>query len=251
MPKGKAKVRRNGIRSSGHIERVPFQQYTVTAMSGGVLQIAVHPAAFTNSCLQAMSSVYELCRFTKLGYTLRPRASGLGAVSVGYYPDAVVTNPSSQQTAMENLDTIIIQAATFETAPVHHIVPKARLKGQIDWYKASTDAGASEFENQGTLCFFGSGTDPVNCVIHGICEFKNPMDSGTALRLLSKISGSSVPVPPQLQSSNEVLTPGLDSFRAQLRADILSELKTVLSRPLPSSEDESKKRVSLPALTKL
>ncbi len=169
---------------SSNIVRVPFQAYLTTALTAGTLQQSLHPSALSN--LAAISSVYELYRYTQLSYQLQPRPTSGNSLTVGYYPDATITSPSGQSQALENLDARVIAGAGLQTVPVSHTIPPARLRGQLEWYKAVQDAAANEFEVQGYLSFFGTGTEAVNTIVRGVCEFKNPIDAGTAYQVVKK-----------------------------------------------------------------
>ncbi len=176
MPKSKKSPK--GLGRQPSVVRIPFQYYMNQAMTSGAIQLQVTPQSFTT--LNPISDVYELYRFTELQYEILPRGS-LNTLSVGYYPDAFVTNPASQITAMANLDAIIIPGVSAQTTPVKHTVPQSRLRGQLPWYKCVGDAAGTDMEVQGLLVYIGSGTEATNSIIRGICEFKNPMDATAAL----------------------------------------------------------------------
>ncbi len=175
---GRRRLRKSS--ASGPV-RIPFQQIVISAMTAGSFQLAVSPPNF--GVLAEIYTGYSLYKFTRLEYQLLPRLNGTtdSSITLAYYPDATVTAPGSVNAAMENLDAIIqMDAATVPTK--WHKVPPSRLKGLIPWYKCQPDASASDFEQQGTLQFFGTSTEATYGLVRGVCEFKNPVDSSTAMK---------------------------------------------------------------------
>ncbi len=179
MPK--SKKNRNG--KGPQVSRVPFQAYISTSTTTNVLSLPLNPTNF--GALGQLVTGFELYRFTELHYELLPRGAAANNLAVTYVPDAVVGTPSGLSTIMESPDGIVIFGAAVQTVPVRHSVPAARLRGQLEWYKANLDAGSSEFESQGTLIWYCVGaTESVTTRVWGVCEFKNPIDAALAVSSL-------------------------------------------------------------------
>ncbi len=171
-----------------NIVRVPFQQSILGAMTAGSLQTQVIPSALGGST-GSVYTAFEFYRFTRLEYCLLPRPNGTtdNPITLAYYPDVNVTAPASINAAMENMDAIIqMDTATVPTR--WHKVPPARLKGQIPWYKCQPDASATDFEVQGIIQAFGTGTETVYAVFRGVVEFRTPVDSATAIKRLKELA---------------------------------------------------------------
>jgi len=172
--------------SPSKVVRIPFQQFITGSMTAGSLQTQLTPANM--GCLAEIYTGYDLYKFTRLEYQLQPRPNATtdNPVTFAYYPEAVITAPGTVNAAMENLDCIVqMDGATMPTR--WHKVPAARLRGQISWYKCQPDAAATEFEVQGILQAFGSSTEAVYAIVRGVCEFKNPVDSTTALKRIKDL----------------------------------------------------------------
>ncbi len=226
MPKRKQRRARKNPRGAGNVVREAFQTYLTTALSSGLAQVSVHPSNFSQ--LAACAAVYELYRFTKLEYELLPRNSGNSTVTCAYYPDATVTSVATV-TNMENLDAIIIKGAGMQTTPVRHHVPAVRLRGQISWWKCVPDAASAEFENQGVLAFSGTTTETVDTIVRGVCEFKNPMDSGAALSSL------------RIKARQEVL----DELRSAVAPTSVSQTSPTVPKELASLAQKFGLRLSV------
>ncbi len=168
------------MKKQTNIVRYDFQQYVNTAMASGSLTSLLEPSLIGGTQIY---TAYELYRYVKLEYMLLQRPNGTtdSLIAMGFYPDATITAPSSLGNAMENIDAII-QSDVATVCTPWHSVPPTRLKGQLEWYKSQPDAAASEFEAQGTIAWTGTAVETVNCLIRGTLEFKNPVDSGTAIK---------------------------------------------------------------------
>ncbi len=178
-----------------NIVRAPFQAFFQNAMTAGALQLSVAADNFANN-ITSMALVYQNYRFVELEYELLPRPASSNILVAGYYPDATVTSPAGPSTAMENLDAIAMPATGHQTVPVKHRVPLARLRGQLQWYKCTDDASDIEFDTQGIIVFTGTGTELVNCIVRGVCEFKNPVDASAGLQRMRSLLEDSIPSTP-------------------------------------------------------
>ncbi len=199
MPKNKQ--RKNDVVT------VPFQMFLTTAMSAGALQVSLNPGNFSH--LAEIFTGFSLFRFTKLGYQLLQRPSATAAVVVGYYPDAIITAPGGLTQAMENIDAIYQSAVSTVTVPIRgcHWVPPSRLRGQLSWYKCTADTGDTGFESQGVLMFTGTAAEAVQCIVQGVCEFKNPVDASIALSNMKQKIRNEVVAELNSQISTAVASP--------------------------------------------
>ncbi len=170
-----------------NVVKIEFQQLITGAGSGGSRQTQLVPSSMGS--LNSLYTAYELYKFTRLKYRILTNVDGSAnsVATAAYYPDVTVTAPASLGAAMENLDAIV-RVATQTTPTEWHDVPKERLRGQLAWYKTQADAASSDFEVQGIIqAFSTSATEAVYLLVRGVCAFRNPVDSATALNRLKEI----------------------------------------------------------------
>ncbi len=192
-------------------------------------QFVIAPS--TLGVLAQMATSFELYRITMLKFRIHcnPSLTTSAYSLVGWVPDATV--PSTADSGLiEVWESLIYRAG--QTVPTEWcVISRTRLRGILEWYKANADAGASEFESQGVLNFYSTGaTDLVTVEIRGVCEFKNPIDSGLALKRIketvrkevldemrSKAFGIEVaevaPISVRRDTLNSPLTPKVSSSR--------------------------------------
>lgn len=92
-----------------------------------------------------------------------------------FYPDVDIQNQAVSQASSSPLAAV---QTPFCGVPSQWIrVPKSQLRGMIDWYKCAADAGAAEFESQGTLQLVGGLSDTMTVEVRGVILFKNPVSS--------------------------------------------------------------------------
>ncbi len=215
-----------------NVVRAPFQAFFQNTMTTGNLQIAMAADNFANN-LTSMATVYELYRFVELEYELLPRPTSSNILVVGYYPDATVTSPSGTATAMENLDAIVMPAVGNMTVPIKHRVPSARLRGALSWYKSTDDSSDIEFDTQGFLVFTGTGSEAVNCIVRGVCEFKNPVDASAGInRMIAILNSPSYNVSDGEVIKHRGIAQYLDAVRGQLVTSVLKQVAPPRTGPV-------------------
>lgn len=175
---------RRSKQSKGNITVTKWRHLTSNAMAGGVLVVNLTGSntVWTSQYLTSLLSCYELWRLRKLKVTLHPRSSTQSSLGCCYIPDVDVTNPATLADVVDELDSVVQPGANRTSVFYSFSVPSVRLKGQLDWYKCTPDAAATGFEGPGSLVFFGTGTETIDCVIDGEIEFKNPIDASIAMK---------------------------------------------------------------------
>ncbi len=190
MGRKKRARRNNQANGGGGIVKIQFKSFLTTAVSTNVLVLALSPANLGSGSITPIYTGFELFRFTRLKVTLLPRAN-LSTLSSGYNADAVMGSPGTHADVMALLDSAIIAGVSTvngSTVPVHYRVNPKRLRGQLNWYKCTPDAGDTGLEQQGALVWFCTGaSDAINSVVEGVVEFKNPVDPTIALQKLKSV----------------------------------------------------------------
>ncbi len=176
------------LKQSRNTVRIPFQFYVNSAMTAGAFTLNLYASNLGAAASAALE--FEFYRIVSLEYELLPRINSQAALSVSYYPDPTVGTVTLAQN-MENPDAILIKGVGTvgnESVRQRHRVPATRLKGLLQWYKATADAGDAEFELQGELRWAGTGTDSVDTIVRGQVEYRNPIDTlAAAEKLKAKV----------------------------------------------------------------
>jgi len=182
MPRGKRNrnFRRNkGGRSAGNnITKVKFHNLHTVTTSGttGVAQYNVGPQSTMCPGLNEISDQFDLFRVARLMYRVHPMdptyTTNQGAC---FYPDVDI---QVQTIAQLSESPIAAVQTPFTGVPSRWVnVPRAALKGMLDWYKCTPDAGSTEFEGQGTMQYAGGLAEIVRVEYMGVFHFKNPVSS--------------------------------------------------------------------------
>jgi hypothetical protein len=187
MTRKSNKNSRRGARRSGQsnsITRVPFHHVVSAALASGSANLAVVPSSGNLGAAQYLYSAYDLYRIRKLRFRLLPNTSMGTAQVAGFYPEAVVTNPTIAA-GTDCLDSCYIN--NDMTIPSRWVnVPPTRLKGLIDWYKCQPDAGDVDFETMGNILVSGTTTETYYLEVEGLWEFKNPNSASVLMEKLKE-----------------------------------------------------------------
>lgn len=136
---------------------------TLFTLSAASSTIFLNPSSFPR-CL-AMADVFNLYRFTRLRFTVKPGSQ----TSVGYSNGEFDTPPTTVQQIMELAYAALVPGS--QTVPESVTVPKSELLGDstLKWYKTIAGTPASGFENQGALYWLAGGA--VFLLVEWTCEF--------------------------------------------------------------------------------
>ncbi len=188
----KRNIKKNRANSGGsdntqnNITRVKTHKFTSVTLSSGLAQVAVNAASAVLGATAQMADSFDLYRVRKLKYRILPETR-TGAQTMAYYPETVVTVATNTINS-ENTDCVVLPGGQTYASD-WAVVPPARLKAQLDWYKCIADASAGEFEDQGVLAFVGNASESVFFEVRATIEFKNPVDSAVMLNRAMKRAG--------------------------------------------------------------
>jgi len=163
---------------SSQISRVPFHSVQVVTLSGvtGNSTFPVNPQSALLGALDEVGDQFDLFRVEELKYRIHPMDPTLTSVQgASYYPDVDIQTQTIAQLASSPLATL--QTPFCGVPSTWSNVPRASLKGMLDWYKCSADSGAAEFESQGLLQLVGGLSNVITIETRGVCLFKNPVSS--------------------------------------------------------------------------
>lgn len=164
------------------ITRVPFHRLNAITLSGvtGQNTYAVNPQTAQLGALSEVGDQFDLFRCSRLKYRIHPMSASNTALQVGaYVPDVDIQTSSTVQLSESPIATC---QSIFSGVPSQWInVPRAQLKGMLDWYKCTADSGAAEFESQGLLVFVGGLGEVLTFEVRGVMDFKNPVSTSVQM----------------------------------------------------------------------
>ncbi len=171
------------------ITRVAFHSFTNSTMSGvtGNLALGLSPRSTVISPnTVAMTTEYDLYRYERLEYRLHPvDPTNANTVTMSYYPDVDTQTLTIAQNGGSPVATCL---SHFSGVPSSWVkVPASSLKGMLDWYKCNADAGAAEFESQGTVVIASGASDVVYHEFRGVLAFKNPVSASLQLSRMREL----------------------------------------------------------------
>lgn len=166
---------RRGRGNRDNISPVKFHLLLTSTLSAvtGTATVSMNPQF---GGLAEIADQFDLFRFKSLAYRIHPMdpADTTNQV-VCYYPDVDIQTQTSQQASESPISTV--QTPFCGVPSRWSRVPPSVLKGMLDWYKCTADAGAAEFESQGLLQFVGGLGDLIRVEFEGVVLFKNPVSS--------------------------------------------------------------------------
>lgn len=171
----RSRPRRRNQRRGNQISPVRFHLLLTSTLSGvtGTATVSMNPQF---GGLAEIADQFDLFHFKTLRYRIHPMdPTDTTNQGVCYYPDVDI---QTQTTAQLSESPLAAVQTPFCGVPSRWInVPSASLKGMLDWYKCTADAGAAEFESQGLLQFTGGLSDTIRVEFEGTVLFKNPVSS--------------------------------------------------------------------------
>lgn len=204
---GQRRPRRQRRQSErGGISPVAFHRLTSVALSGvtGTSSFNLSPNGSVLSGLAEVADQFDLFRVSDLDYRIHPMSPSNTANQVlMYVPDVDIQTQTTSQASESPISAV---QGIFSGVPSSWIrVPRSQLKGMLDWYKCTADAGAAEFESQGILQAVGGLSETMLFEVRGVVLFKNPVSTalqfaraidravaaGTVVRIPSTHDGSS------------------------------------------------------------
>lgn len=128
------------------------------------------------SGLNEVCDQFDLFRVAEFEYRVHPmNPADTTNQCVAFYPDVDI---QTQTEAQLSEAPVAACQTPFCGVPSPWVrVPKSQLKGMLDWYKCTPDAGAAEFESQGLLQLAGGLSDTMIIEVRGVVLFKNPVSS--------------------------------------------------------------------------
>lgn len=180
--RGAAGRRRNNNTSStklaGRISPVAFHKLSQSTLSGvtGNATFSITPNSGLLSGLNEVADQFDLFRCSELEYRIHPMDPTDTTLQVlSFYPDVDIQTQTPAQASESPLAAV---QTPFSGVPSQWIrVPRSQLKGMLDWYKCTADAGAAEFESQGLIQLVGGLSDVMTIEVRGVILFKNPVSS--------------------------------------------------------------------------
>lgn len=193
--------RRGGRRSpptslGGGVTPVAFHSFTSNTLSGvtGNLTYSVNPQSAPFAGVNEVADQFDLFKVVRLEYRLHPMDPTLTTNQVvAFYPDVDIQTQTVAQASYSPIAAVISPFCGVPSSWVK--VPPSQLKGMLDWYKCSADAGAAEFESQGLLQAAGGLGDTFILEVRGLFHFKNPVSSALMFqRVIERAVASGVVV---------------------------------------------------------
>jgi len=200
MPnRNRRRPRARAKRSGSNISPVRFHALltgTLGAVTGDFTSI-IAPRN-SNFGVDEVSDQFDLYRLKQFRYRIHPMdPTDTTNQTAAWIPDIDVQTVTTAQNSTNPLSAC---QTPFCGVPSRWIrVPPSMLKGMLDWYKCSTDAGATEFEDQGILLIAGGLSDTFRVEVDGVFLFKNPVNAAIMLdRTISRLekSGKVIRLPP-------------------------------------------------------
>lgn len=177
--------RRNRTRKGGRgkdpksvVSIVPAHSLTTITLSGvtGTGTVSLTPQNSSFGGLNEIGDNFDLFRFARLRYRIHPMDPTYTTNQVvAFFPDVDIQTQTVTQAAESPIAAV---QTPFCGVPSRWVsVPRAQLKGMLDWYKCSPDAGAAEFESQGLIQLVGGLSDVMIFELEATVHFKNPVSS--------------------------------------------------------------------------
>jgi len=155
---------------------VAFHRLLTITLSGvtGNQTVLVSPQNSQLGSLYELGDQFDLFRATDLEYRIHPMdPADTDQQSAFYVPDIDVQTVTP---AVASSSPIAAVQSRFSGVPSAWVrVPRSQLKGMLDWYKCTADAGAAEFEGQGLIILAGGLSDVMTFEVRGVMQFKNPV----------------------------------------------------------------------------
>lgn len=142
----------------------------------GTNNLFVTPNSALLTGLNEVADQFDLFRCSELEYRIHPMdPTDTNLQVLSYYPDIDIQTQTVAQASESPMAAVQTPFCGVPSAWIH--VPKSQLKGMLDWYKCNPDAGAAEFESQGTIQAVGGLSDVMTVEVRGVILFKNPVSS--------------------------------------------------------------------------
>lgn len=152
-----------------------LQAVTLSGVTGNS-SFSVNPQSSLLGALDEVGDQFDLFKLEALQYRIHPMdPTNTSLQGASYYPDVDIQTQTIAQLASSPLATV--QTPFCGIPSTWSKVPSSALKGMLDWYKCSADAGAAEFESQGIVQLVGGLSDTCTIETRGIIAFKNPVSS--------------------------------------------------------------------------
>lgn len=164
--------------AGGGITSVRFHRLYETTLSGvtGNATLLVNPQTTSLGALSEIGDQFDLFRCAELEYRLHPmNPADTNQQVCAYIPDVDIQTATAFQASESPIAAVQTQFCGVPSPWIH--VPPSQLKGMLDWYKCSADAGAAEFEAQGIILLAGGLSDTIIVEFRGIMQFKNPVST--------------------------------------------------------------------------
>jgi len=209
--RGRGKGRRNNTNTS-RITAVPFHNLFGGTLSGvtGIINYTMQPQTSPLSGLAEIADQFDLFKISRLSYRIFPMdPSYTTSQGLCFYPDVDIQTQTIAQLTSSPLAAVNTPFNGVPSSWIH--VPASQLKGMLDWYKCTADAGAAEFESQGILQACGGLGDTITFEIRGVMLFKNPCSSALMVEhTLARLErlGLVARIPPKEKEKEE--TPTVD-----------------------------------------
>jgi hypothetical protein len=176
--RGRGSGRRNNSMMAPGITSVPFHKYSNSTLSGVTNDVvaSLTPNSSNVGNLDEIADQFDLYRFIRLEYRIHPMdPTDTVSQCMAFVPD--IDTQTQTLSALSGMTTAVLQTPFCGVPSPWMRVPHALLKGMLDWYKCTADAGAAEFESQGVLILVGGASDTFRWEIKGVCQFKNPVSA--------------------------------------------------------------------------
>lgn len=159
-----------------NVTNVDFHRINSVTLSGvtGMNTYSVNPQSTQLGAMDQLADQFDLFRVIDLEYRIHPTdPTDSTVVALAFVPDVDIQTTTSTQLSMSPIAAV---QTNFSGVPSSWMrVPPSQLKGMLDWYKCTPDAGAAEFESQGLLVVAGGLGDVVYFEVRGVMQFKNPV----------------------------------------------------------------------------
>ncbi len=165
---------------SKSVQTMPFKGVLSLVLSSGTNRFNVYPTNFPR--LLSVADNWKLYRFTTFRFRLKTAASGSSSAVyiAAYSPSVMDTTP-----AFVDVNEFVISTSLSATAHVDSdwcSVPRAVLKGPLEWYWAIPGTATNVEEIQGTIALVGANAADASTQyieIDGTIEFSGVTDPGS------------------------------------------------------------------------
>lgn len=136
----------------------------------------LNPQSGIMTGLAEIGDQFDLFKCSRLEYRIHPMpVANTGYQALTFIPDVDIQTLTIGAASESPIAAVMVPTSGVPSSWIR--VPRSQLKGMLDWYKCSADAGAAEFESQGLFQLVGGLSEVMIVEVRGVMLFKNPVSS--------------------------------------------------------------------------